>query len=265
MSEVFPQLFLGNESVHSKEIIDKLGITHVVHITGKSEGSDSLGLFADLASSTFGGGVGSSGAGAGEEGTTATQQAVEGWQGQYMGYRLRDLPSQDLAAAIDSTTTFINSALDSSSSRVLVFSQEGVSRAPAVVLAFLLLKKNLTLRDAFVTVHSKYKTCSPNNGFMRQLMDIEKSQQGSCSVDAAFFKDDWGFGVLELLMWLSDQKTEEQKQEDRHTLAAGELRKGQLTALEMISAQFDQLRATNRKNLKMGGGVYDSSAPADLK
>ena len=44
----------------------------------------------------------------------------------------------------------------------------GVSRSAAIVIAFLMLKRRMTFREAIKTVRQKRLIC-PNDGFMTQL------------------------------------------------------------------------------------------------
>mmetsp|Transcript_17993 Transcript_17993/g.24946 ORF Transcript_17993/g.24946 Transcript_17993/m.24946 type:complete len:148 (-) Transcript_17993:29-472(-) len=62
---------------------------------------------------------------------------------------------------------------------VAVNCSAGVSRSSTVVISFLLLHRNLTLRDAFTKVRSKRKYVYPNKGFWQLLIDLERGKNSS--------------------------------------------------------------------------------------
>ena len=83
---------------------------------------------------------------------------------------------------------FIDEGL-SSGGKVLVNCQKGVSRSSAAVLAYLMLRHNMTAVDALLEVDSemqrieikkvprfqvrKQRDVRPNEGFLRQLADLD--------------------------------------------------------------------------------------------
>lgn len=58
------------------------------------------------------------------------------------------------------------------SGKVLVHCQVGVSRSATLVLAYLMLKQNLTLVEAVCAVKDK-RGVIPNRGFLRQLIKLD--------------------------------------------------------------------------------------------
>lgn len=55
------------------------------------------------------------------------------------------------------------------------------TRSVTIVVAYLMKKRGMTLKQALEHVKSKRPVASPNAGFIRQLQDLEKSMQGmSC-------------------------------------------------------------------------------------
>ncbi|TPP58912.1 Dual specificity protein phosphatase 10 [Fasciola gigantica] len=56
---------------------------------------------------------------------------------------------------------------------VLVHCQAGISRSPALVIAYLMAHSGLSLRDAYRWVKSKRSVISPNFAFLGQLCDFE--------------------------------------------------------------------------------------------
>jgi len=51
---------------------------------------------------------------------------------------------------------------------------EGISRSATIVLAFLMLKRNMDLMEAVTAIRAK-REVFPNNGFLKQLSALEHS------------------------------------------------------------------------------------------
>lgn len=58
----------------------------------------------------------------------------------------------------------------------------GVSRSTSLVLAYMMAREKMTLRDAFVHTKKIRKFVSPNSGFVAQLIAFEKNVHGQISV-----------------------------------------------------------------------------------
>ncbi|KAJ4000822.1 protein-tyrosine phosphatase-like protein, partial [Lentinula boryana] len=83
---------------------------------------------------------------------------------------LRDLPTADILAHLDSTTRFVKAALEENESNVvLVHCFQGVSRSATVVCAYLISAAGMTAMESITFVQSKRRIVSPNNGFRKQL------------------------------------------------------------------------------------------------
>ena len=67
---------------------------------------------------------------------------------------------------------FIDKADESNS--CFVHCHQGVSRSGAMVTAFVMWKEGLPFREAFESVKNKHAVCSPNAGFISQLIRFEK-------------------------------------------------------------------------------------------
>ena len=52
---------------------------------------------------------------------------------------------------------------------------KGISRAPAIVLAYIISEKALNLKESLDYLKEKYKKADPNLGFMMQLDEFYKS------------------------------------------------------------------------------------------
>ncbi|XP_045584788.1 dual specificity protein phosphatase 18 [Procambarus clarkii] len=95
--------------------------------------------------------------------------------------RVSDAPDSDLAVHFDSISDKIQD-VRGRGGRVLVHCVAGVSRSPALVLAYLVKYADMSLRQAFFHVRSARPNIRPNAGFFSQLIDFEERVRGSTSV-----------------------------------------------------------------------------------
>ncbi|CAJ1959243.1 unnamed protein product [Cylindrotheca closterium] len=58
---------------------------------------------------------------------------------------------------------------------VLVHCNQGVSRSAALVMAYLIKTHGFSLKEAFFHVQSKREVAQPNTGFMKQLIEFERT------------------------------------------------------------------------------------------
>ena len=52
--------------------------------------------------------------------------------------------------------------------------QQGVSRSASIVLAFLMLKRSMDIKEAVKTVRAK-REIFPNDGFLKQLCELNET------------------------------------------------------------------------------------------
>jgi hypothetical protein len=90
----------------------------------------------------------------------------------YKSMNLYDSGSQNLIGLFFETVEFMESAI-ANGGRVYVHCVQGVSRSSAFMLAFLIWKERETFRNILEDVKSKRVVCSPNAGFIVQLMRWE--------------------------------------------------------------------------------------------
>ncbi|KAF8568926.1 hypothetical protein P879_03733 [Paragonimus westermani] len=83
-----------------------------------------------------------------------------------------DRETQDLRPFFNSAFEFIEESRCSGKA-VLVHCQAGISRSPALVIAYLMAHSDLSLREAYRLVKSKRSVISPNFGFLGQLFEFE--------------------------------------------------------------------------------------------
>lgn len=144
-SEIYPSLYLGDSTIaRSPKKLTELGVTHVVNCA--------------------------CGTGFNMVDTSAKNFQTSGIQ--FYGIPAKDIWKFQLTPYFDETANFIESALVSNG-KVYVHCVSGVSRSATVVLAFLMLKQGMWLLEAVQTVR-KRRTILPNDGFLRQLVDLDK-------------------------------------------------------------------------------------------
>lgn len=93
---------------------------------------------------------------------------------KYKRLDLHDNPSQCLDNdMLEGAFAFINNALVRNL-KVLIHCQAGRSRSVAIVLAYLIKHKSMTLNDAYMYVKDRRPCICPNLGFMGSLFAYEK-------------------------------------------------------------------------------------------
>ncbi|GAA5972088.1 hypothetical protein JCM3765_001288 [Sporobolomyces pararoseus] len=135
--EIVPGLFVGPFQPSWKlEILQGLGITHILCIAESREAHLVRAKFPD----NF----------------------------QYLIQEIRDADDQNLIRIFPQAQSFIDGAL-TSGGRVLVHCGDGISRSPAIVTAYIMMKTSLTYEDAFAFVQARRFCVSPRIEFVRQL------------------------------------------------------------------------------------------------
>ncbi|XP_028318459.1 dual specificity protein phosphatase 26 [Gouania willdenowi] len=148
--EVWPNLYIGDQDIASdrRELV-RLGITHILN----------------CAQSKWRGGA----------------ENYTGMNITYHGIEAHDSPSFDMSVNFYPAAEFIHRAL-SAGGKVLVHCAVGLSRSATLVLAYLMIRQNLTLVEAIRTVKD-HRGVVPNRGFLRQLSGLDgilrESRQGA--------------------------------------------------------------------------------------
>jgi len=101
---------------------------------------------------------------------------------EYYQKCVEDKTSFDLSSVLLDIINWIKQQLESERGSVLVHCHAGVSRSPAVVIAFLMKEKQMTLKAAYLHVRQRRRTILPNPGFLKQLHSFEKELFGTNSV-----------------------------------------------------------------------------------
>lgn len=95
---------------------------------------------------------------------------------------LEDDPNANILPYLDTAVDRIQENIVSRNYHVLVHCVAGVSRSAAIVIAYLMKFKKMTLRDAFNYCYNLRPVIRPNNGFMMQLINYEITLYGRGSV-----------------------------------------------------------------------------------
>ncbi|XP_049593577.1 dual specificity protein phosphatase 26 [Syngnathus scovelli] len=138
--QVWPGLYIGDQNVASdRGELARLGITHIVNCA-QSRWRNGGGGYA-------------------------------GMKVTYLGIEAHDSPAFDMSKNFYPAADFIHKAL-SGGGQVLVHCAVGLSRSATLVLAYLMIRQNLTLVEAIKTVKD-HRGVTPNRGFLRQLSGLD--------------------------------------------------------------------------------------------
>ncbi|KAJ8379255.1 hypothetical protein SKAU_G00000330 [Synaphobranchus kaupii] len=95
----------------------------------------------------------------------------------YQGVEAHDTPNYDMSVNFYPAAEFIHKALNGGG-KILVHCAVGVSRSATLVLAYLMIRQNMTLVEAIKTVKDQ-RGIIPNRGFLRQLVRLDGTLRGS--------------------------------------------------------------------------------------
>ena len=91
---------------------------------------------------------------------------------EFMGIEALDMSSFPLYQHFQSAANFIEMAVDKTpNGKILVHCGEGISRSSTLVIAYLMLKKSMTVTDAIRSI-VKFRNILPNQGFLLQLCQL---------------------------------------------------------------------------------------------
>lgn len=143
VDEVWPNLYIGNVGVAQKrKTLHKLSITHVLNAAHSKQGS-----------------IG--------------DQSFYGNTCLYFGIPAEDSDNFNLSQYFKSAADFIHKGLKSKDGKVLVHCIMGMSRSASLVLAYLMLRQRLSLRDALRHVVEK-RAIYPNRNFLSLLLKLDE-------------------------------------------------------------------------------------------
>ncbi|KAG8440857.1 hypothetical protein GDO86_006553 [Hymenochirus boettgeri] len=140
--EVWPNLYLGDQEIAAnKGELMQMNITHILNASH----------------SHFRGG----------------EENYKGMNICYLGIEAQDSPTFDMSIHFYPAADFINKAI-TGRGKILVHCAVGVSRSATLVLAFLMIHHKMTLVEAITAVKER-RGIIPNRGFLRQLLNLDKS------------------------------------------------------------------------------------------
>lgn len=170
-TEICDRLWLaGANTAEDKKVLQSLSITHIVNVTYHGQRIPRI-------HGNFG----------------------------YMHIRVRDVVTDRLTFAFESSSNFIEEALRQGGS-VLVHCFMGKSRSSIVILAYLMSKRGMTLRKAFEHVKSRRSIIKSNATFGAELCLLDRKLHGMCSLSSLHVGDvsanghiDWRYEVETIL------------------------------------------------------------------
>ncbi|XP_022333110.2 dual specificity protein phosphatase 3-like [Crassostrea virginica] len=141
--EVYPGIYIGEESIGKSRIgLRDMGITHVVN-TAMGKGQFHVN----------------------------TNHVMFKRVGiQFYGFEAMDMLNFQLTPFFEKSANFIEQALNEEG-KVMVHCKVGASRSATIVLAFLMIKRYMTVQEAVRMVRAK-REIAPNEGFLQQLCDL---------------------------------------------------------------------------------------------
>ncbi|KAM0867906.1 hypothetical protein ACQ4PT_041672 [Festuca glaucescens] len=100
----------------------------------------------------------------------------------YRNFSINDDENADITDVFQDASDFID-FVEHLHGKVLVHCFEGKSRSATVVLAYLMLRKNYTLLEAWNMLKKVHRRAQPNDGFARVLLDLDKRLHGRISME----------------------------------------------------------------------------------
>ncbi|KAJ0976297.1 hypothetical protein J5N97_018262 [Dioscorea zingiberensis] len=100
----------------------------------------------------------------------------------YRNFSINDNDDEDIADLFEEASDFID-YVEHLGGKILVHCFEGRSRSATVVLAYLMLRKGLTLLQAWDKLKKAHRRAQPNDGFAKALLDLDKRLHGKASME----------------------------------------------------------------------------------
>ena len=94
---------------------------------------------------------------------------------KYLSLKQDDRMDQLIHKQFPTVIEFIDNAREENvNNKVFVHCQAGISRSATCVIAYLMTRENMTLKEAFLHTKECRNQIGPNLGFMEELMKYEK-------------------------------------------------------------------------------------------
>lgn len=95
----------------------------------------------------------------------------------YLTLGLEDDPSEDLINVLEPSYRYMSNVLRyDPHKKILVHCHAGISRSASVVIYYLMRSKNISFGDALNFLREKRPIVNPNEGYTKQLLQIENSK-----------------------------------------------------------------------------------------
>nr|GMC73717.1 dual specificity protein phosphatase PHS1 isoform X1 [Ipomoea batatas] len=101
---------------------------------------------------------------------------------EYKNFSICDNEDSNISDLFEEAHDFIDH-VEKIGGKVLVHCFEGKSRSAAVVLAYLMLRKNFSLLRAWNALKRVHRRAQPNDGFARILLELDKKLHGKVSME----------------------------------------------------------------------------------
>ncbi|GAB4860357.1 Very-long-chain (3R)-3-hydroxyacyl-CoA dehydratase [Ancistrocladus abbreviatus] len=101
---------------------------------------------------------------------------------EYKNFSISDEEDTNITSIFEEGCDFIDH-VEQTGGKVLVHCFEGRSRSATMVLAYLILRKKMTLLEAWNTLKKVHRRAQPNDGFARILLDLDKKLHGEASME----------------------------------------------------------------------------------
>lgn len=101
---------------------------------------------------------------------------------EYKNFSISDNEDSNISGIFEEACDFIDH-VEQIGGKVLVHCFEGKSRSATVVLAYLMLRKKLTLLEAWNALKRVHRRAQPNDGFAKILLDLDRKLHGKVSME----------------------------------------------------------------------------------
>lgn len=162
-------LYLGDAKIsRDLNLLKSVGITHIICLAGKS-----------MFESTF----------------------------IYHMAHFKDKQDSDMLKLLPSIFEFIDNVIDQKkNNKIFIHCMAGMSRSPSIVMAYLMYKFNLTLKQSYIYVIDKRSCIRPNYIFLQQLWNYENILFGDKFEHSITSKELRNISGLYKKKWLKELK-----------------------------------------------------------
>ncbi|KAA8540628.1 hypothetical protein F0562_024453 [Nyssa sinensis] len=101
---------------------------------------------------------------------------------EYKNFSIHDNEDTNISNIFEEAHDFID-RVEQKGGKVLVHCFEGRSRSATLVIAYLMLRKNFTLLQAWNSLKRVHRRAQPNDGFARILLDLDQKLHGKVSME----------------------------------------------------------------------------------